>query len=107
MALQAETNRITELEFTGNQAADIVLADQKARAQKAGIPLVCEGTFPWMDYLTPMEVCSLLSNLLNNVLDASMEEKEPDIRVRGGVQEHFWTLTEKVKFPLAKHNKVW
>lgn len=91
-ALQAETNRIQELEFTGNQAADIVLANQKARAQELGIPFVCEGAFPWLDYLTPMEVCSLLSNLLDNAYDASMAEMEPDINIRGGVQEYFWTL---------------
>lgn len=91
-ALQSETDRIRELEFTGNEAADIVLANQKARAQKMGIPFACEGTFPWMDSLKPMEVCSLLSNLLDNAYDASLVEAEPDISVRGGAQEHFWTL---------------
>lgn len=92
-SLQEETNRIKELEFTGNQAADIVLANQKARARRLGIPFTCEGTFPWLDELTPMEVCSLLSNLLDNACDASVNEAEPDIYVKGGVQEHFWTLT--------------
>lgn len=91
-SLQAETNRIQELEFTGNQAADIVLANQKARARELGIPFVCEGAFPWLDNLTPMEVCSLLSNLFDNALDASMAEKEPDIHIKGGAREHFWTL---------------
>lgn len=92
-SLQAETDRIKELEFTGNQAADIVLAGQRERAQKAGIPFVCEGAFQWLDKLKPMEVCSLFSNLLDNAYDASMEEKEPDISIKGGIQEHFWTLT--------------
>lgn len=92
-SLQAETERIRELEFTGNQAADIVLSNQKKRAQEAGISFVCEGTLPWLDEMKPMEVCSLLSNLLDNAYDASMREKEPDISVIGGVREHFWTLT--------------
>lgn len=92
-SLQAETDRIKELEFTGNQAADIVLAGQRARAQKAGIPFDCEGAFPWLDHLKPMEVCSLFSNLLDNAYDASLKEKEPDISIKGGAQEHFWTLT--------------
>lgn len=92
-SLQEETDRIGELEFTGNQAADIVLADQRARAQKMGIPFVCEGTFPWLEALKPMEACSLLSNLLDNAYEASLTEKEPDISIRGGVQEHFWTLS--------------
>lgn len=91
-ALQSETDQIRELEFTGNEAADIVLANQKARAREMGIPFACEGTFPWMDSLKPMEVCSLLSNLLDNAYDASLLETEPDISVRGGAQEHFWTL---------------
>lgn len=91
-SLQMETDRIKGLEFTGNQAADIVLANQKERAQKAGIPFVCEGAFPWLDCLMPMEVCSLLSNLLDNAYDASLAEAEPDISVKGGMQEHFWTL---------------
>lgn len=92
-SLQTETDQIRELEFTGNQAADIVLSNQKKRAQEAGIPFVCEGAFPWLDELKPMEVCSLLSNLLDNAYDASTGEKEPDICVRGGMQEHFWTLS--------------
>lgn len=92
-SLQAETDRIKELEFTGNQAADIMLACQRERARKAGIPFVCEGAFPWLDKLKPMEVCSLLSNLLDNAYDASLKEKEPDISIKGGMQEHFWTLT--------------
>lgn len=91
-SLQAETDRIRELEFTGNQAADIVLAGQRRRAQKMGISFVCEGTFPWLEELKPMEVCSLLSNLLDNAYEASLVEAEPDISVRGGAQEHFWTL---------------
>lgn len=91
-SLLEKTDRIGQLEFTGNQAADIVLAHQRKRAQESGIPFVCEGTFPWMDELKPMEVCSLLSNLLDNAYDASLEEKEPDILVVGGRQEHFRTL---------------
>lgn len=92
-SLRTETDRIRELEFTGNQAADIVLADQRARAQKAGIPFVCEGAFPWLDNMKPMEVCSLFSNLLDNAYEASVGEREPDIVIKGGAQEHFWTLT--------------
>ncbi|MCM1535867.1 MAG: GHKL domain-containing protein [Clostridium sp.] len=105
-SLQAQTNRVTELEFTGNQAADIVLANQKAKAQKMGIPFVCEGAFPWFDALTPMEVCSLLSNLLDNALDASMKEDEPDIHIKGGMQEHFWTLavSNRAKKECKIHN---
>lgn len=92
-SLQAETDRIRELEFAGDQAADIVLAGQKKRAQEAGIPFVCGGSFPWMEKLKPMEVCSLLSNLLDNAYEASLAEAEPDISVKGGAQEHFWTFT--------------
>lgn len=91
-SLQMETDTIKGLEFTGNQAADIVLANYRIKTQEAGIPFVCEGTFPWLDCLTPMEVCSLLSNLLDNAYDASLAETEPDISVKGGMQEHFWTL---------------
>lgn len=92
-SLQSETERILELEFTGNQVADIVLANQQARAKEAEIPFVCEGTFPWLEQLKPMEACSLLSNLLDNAYEASLSESEPDICVRGGAQNNFWTFT--------------
>ena len=92
-SLKSETERIMELEFTGNQVADIVLADQQARAKQAGIPFVCEGTFPWLERLKPMEACSLLSNLLDNAYEASLSEEEPDISVRGGAQKNYLTLT--------------
>lgn len=92
-SLQSETEQILELEFTGNQVADIVLADQHSRAKEAGIPFVCEGTFPWLERLKPMEACSLLSNLLDNAYEASLTEQEPDISVRGGMNNNYWTFT--------------
>lgn len=91
-SLQAKTDMIKDLEFTGNQAADIVINNQKLRAEQMGIPFICEGAFVWLDSLNPMEACSLLSNLLDNAYDASINEEKPDISIKGGEQEHFWTL---------------
>lgn len=54
--------------ITGNQAADTVISIKKAYADSIGIRLACKGNFTWLNTLSPIDVCTLFSNLLDNAI---------------------------------------
>lgn len=61
---------------TGNVYADAILKEKLALAQAAGICLNTDFIFPPADMLSPMDLCIILSNGLDNALEAC--RKIPD-----------------------------
>ena len=78
--------------ITGNPAADTVISIKKSYADSAGIRLTCEGSFAWLSNLSPIDVCAIFSNLLDNALEGSKDAEDPYITVCGKDHEHFYTL---------------
>lgn len=79
--------------ITGNQAADTVISIKKAYADNAGIRLTCDGSFAWLNNLSPIDVCAVFSNLLDNALEGSAGAADPCIEITGRDHAHFYTLT--------------
>ncbi len=78
--------------ITGNQAADTVISIKKASADSVGIRLTCEGDFAWLGTLSPIDVCTVFSNLLDNALEGAKDSAEPYIAINGKDHEHFYTI---------------
>ncbi len=78
--------------ITGNHAADTVISIKKAYADNVGIRLTCEGSFAWLANLSPIDVCAVFSNLLDNALEGSTGATEPCITIKGNDHAHFYTL---------------
>lgn len=78
--------------ITGNHAADTVISIKKAYADSVGIRFTCDGSFAWLSNLSPIDVCAVFSNLLDNALEGSKDAVDPYIAVRGKDHEHFYTL---------------
>lgn len=78
--------------ITGNHAADTVISIKKAYADSVGIQLTCEGSFAWLDNLSPIDVCAVFSNLLDNALEGSKDAENPYIAIKGNDHAHFYTL---------------
>ncbi|MCI9395891.1 MAG: hypothetical protein HFI55_03115 [Lachnospiraceae bacterium] len=78
--------------ITGNHAADTVISIKKAYADNVGIRLTCEGSFAWLANLSPIDVCAVFSNLLDNALEGSTGATEPCITIKGDDHAHFYTL---------------
>ncbi len=78
--------------ITGNQAADSVISIKKAYADRAGIRLTFDGCFAWLDRLSPIDVCTLFSNLLDNALEGVKDAAVPYIEVHGKDHAHFYAI---------------
>lgn len=78
--------------ITGNQAADTVISIKKACADNIGIRLTCDGSFAWLSNLSPIDVCAVFSNLLDNALEGSKGAANPHITIKGNDHAHFYTL---------------
>ncbi len=78
--------------ITGNHAADTVISIKKAYADNVGIRLKCDGNFAWLNNLSPIDVCAVFSNLLDNALEGSIDAVDPYILIKGNDHAHFYTL---------------
>lgn len=78
--------------ITGNHAADTVISIKKAYADNVGIHLICDGDFAWLSNLSPIDVCAVFSNLLDNALEGSIDAVDPYIEIKGNDHAHFYTL---------------
>ncbi len=72
-----------QMHFTGNQIADIVLSTKKEKAENLGISFVCDGQFRGLNRMEPIDICTILSNTLDNAIEASENVPKPVIRVEG------------------------
>lgn len=59
---------------TGNEIADAIVNEKYEQANRSGITLVCEGCLNEVQ-IKPIDICTILSNLLENALEAA--EKAP------------------------------
>ncbi len=65
-----------EMNFSDNQAVDSVIGYYWGSAQKEGIPFLTQVDLPEVLPVDEMDVCLVLSNLLENALEASMRMPE-------------------------------
>lgn len=78
--------------ITGNQAADTVISIKRTAAESLGIRFACEGDFAWLGALSPIDVCTVFSNLLDNALEGIKDAADPYIEIKGIDHEHFYTI---------------
>lgn len=79
--------------ITGNQAADIVISHTKEAAEKYHIDFSCEGDYAVLNRFLPTDVCTLLSNILDNALEASGGTEHPAITMKGIEHKNFFSIS--------------
>lgn len=84
-----------QLQLTGNQIADIVISAKRETALSLDIAFSCEGSFQCLDDLEATDVCTLLSNLLDNALEASVQTEHGEIDIQGIPHMNFFTVVIK------------
>lgn len=71
--------------YTGNSAVDAILGNLIDAAKKSGIPVCCKASLPEELSISAFDLCTILSNLIQNAIDACMElsvkEREKGIYV--------------------------
>ena len=63
---------------TGDTIADAIIADKKSKAEKAGISLKVSGIITDVN-LSPVDMCKILANILDNAIEAVTDEKLKDL----------------------------
>ncbi|MBP3326956.1 MAG: GHKL domain-containing protein [Coprococcus sp.] len=80
--------------LTGNEMADILLAAKTGEMNKAKIHLTVEGSLTPLSVLAPVDLCILLSNLIDNAIEANLKcKKERYIRICTGKSNALFMLT--------------
>lgn len=67
---QSDMDAITPLRFCGNETVNLILSAFAGKAKQSGILLTIEAKLPDSLPLSDTELCSLLSNALENAIDA-------------------------------------
>lgn len=77
--------------YADNPVADVSLADAARRCEEAGVTLTIRGTLPRHCTLPPVDLASLLYNLLSNAVTAAAAGPRP-----GGVAVRFVTVAGRL-----------
>lgn len=70
LTAQSDIDNITPLHFCNNETVNLILSAFASKAKKAGIQLVVEARLPDSLPFSDTELCSLLSNALENAIQA-------------------------------------
>lgn len=79
---------------TGNTIADAIIADKKRKASEAGAELVVSGVISGVEF-TPVDLCKILANILDNAIEAVSEEALSDVDPEFKKIELFFKRTDK------------
>ena len=93
----------------GNDIAGLILSVKKEIAAKQGTAFSCEGDFTALRGWESVDVCTLLSNLLDNAIEASAEVENSYVSISGIEHKNYFTLIIKNRtdHPVRiRHNQI-
>ena len=76
---------LNKVGWTGVDVIDVILNSKIAKAEKFGIALICNVEFPANSGIKPSDMCTILSNLIDNAIEAVAKgdvEKEIKVTIR-------------------------
>jgi len=76
---------LNKVSWTGVDVIDVILNSKLARAEKFGINLIYNVEFPANSGIKPSDMCTILSNLIDNAIEAEIKgagEKEIKVTIR-------------------------
>lgn len=84
-------NETVPLYKTGNYIADSILSDKAQECKDKGISFKFTGVIPEKN-LNPLELCTILSNSLENAIEACVKvsESSPQIRMASDFKNNYW-----------------
>lgn len=89
----SEKNKSVYYVYTGNVIANAVVNQIYEQAVKNGIHFKYEGDIPEnVTGISDVEFCSVLSNALQNALEAAGKAKEKDIKIKAEIEAQWWYI---------------
>lgn len=68
--------------LSGNRVADIVLSQKASLCRGSGVKLELEYNNPDLSFLSDADLCAMLSNTLDNAIEAAAQSEEKNVQVR-------------------------
>lgn len=92
-SLTDKFNETIPLYKTGNYIADSILSDKAQECKDKGIIFKFTGVIPEKN-LNPLELCTILSNSLDNAIEACIKvsEASPQIRMASDFKNNYWYM---------------
>lgn len=78
--LQKTIDRYDSLYQTGNETLDIILSEKALRCQEEQIQLICMLRGEPLSFLSPVDLCTIFGNALDNALEGLAGVADPDKR---------------------------
>lgn len=79
-AINAAANKTLARVYTGNEIADLIIADKMSLAESCGAEIVVDGSLNGLP-VPSITLCTILSNLLDNAIDAVKKLPESKRRI--------------------------
>lgn len=76
---------LNKVSWTGVDVIDVILNSKLAKAEKCGINLIYNVEFPTNSGIRPSDICTILSNLIDNAIEAEIKgsgEKKVKVTIR-------------------------
>lgn len=77
-ALNEQVTQIDQELHIGNEVADAILNEKNVKAKANGIVIHTEGSLSGIESITPLDICTLFANALDNCLEALKGEAVPN-----------------------------
>lgn len=100
-SINARISQYEQFFRTGNRILDIVLHEKTLQAERNGIRLQVYAAVDSLDFLDAVDLCAILSNALDNALEATMQVHDAERVVHVRIMTVSGCLTIKVENPYS------
>jgi len=98
--VQSDLDAITPVRFCENETVNLILSSFASRAKQSQIQLIVNAKLPALHPFSDTELCSLLSNALENAIHASEQIPEISMRI---VDLRIFPKNNKLCFDIRNH----
>ncbi|WP_373600458.1 GHKL domain-containing protein [Paraclostridium bifermentans] len=94
--LKDEIKEFKSIHNTGNMILDIIINEKSELCTKKGIKFTCDINFSKIDFMKPIDLCSIFTNILDNAIEAcdkiNDEYINKYIRIKGTIAKSFFII---------------
>ncbi len=94
--LKDEIKEFKSIHNTGNMILDIIINEKSELCTKKGIKFTCDINFSKIDFMKPIDLCSIFTNILDNAIEACDKINDENInkyiRIKGTIAKSFFII---------------
>lgn len=94
--LKDEIKEFKSIYNTGNMILDIIINEKSEQCSKKGIKFICDINFSKVNFIKPIDVSSIFTNILDNAIEACDKIHDENInkyiRIKGTISKSYFVL---------------